>query len=173
MVFPPVSVYACYFLYITIGYTDSRSGKDMDWGRLKPNHLHNGITYPIIEQWDDCLSLDRYKQLGGQDEAQPSKWLQMIYYFICFPPLFLFRMAQKVPDLTKNSFQYGSLPYQKQILVQAGEVLLNIFYWTLWLNRQCDLQCSIILYIPIQDLTWRFNVFGYYTLTSTISREGE
>ena len=48
-------------------------------------------------------------------------------------------MAQKLPSLTKYNFQQESLPYHKEILVQGGEILLYISYWTLWLTIQCDL----------------------------------
>ena len=49
-------------------------------------------------------------KLGGWDEAQPGKWSQMIYYFICLPLLIHSHMVQKVPGLTKYTFQHGSLP---------------------------------------------------------------
>ena len=68
-------------------------------------------------------------------------------------------MAQKVTGLTKYTFQRGSLPYQKEISVQYGETLLYIYYWTLWLTLHCALQCLIILYLPIQAITWWFLFF--------------
>ena len=48
-------------------------------------------------------------------------------------------MSQKLPGLIKYTFQQESLPYHKEILVQVGEILLYISYWTLWLTIQCDL----------------------------------
>ena len=40
-------------------------------------------------------------KLEVQDEAHSSKWPHMIYHFICFTLLFLFRMAWKSQSLTK------------------------------------------------------------------------
>ena len=59
-------------------------------------------------------------KLGGQDDAHTSKWSQNIYYFICLPFLLVLHMAQKIPGLTKYTFQQGSLPYHKEIFVQGG-----------------------------------------------------
>ena len=63
-------------------------------------------AYITIHYWN----LQPFK-LGVQDEAHPRKWLQMIYYFICFPIL---------PGLTKCTFQQGNLSYKKEISVQDG-----------------------------------------------------
>ena len=65
-------------------------------------------------------------KLGVQDKAQPRKLSQMIYYFICFPLFLLFRMAKKVPGLTKYTFKQVILPYQMKISAQDGEILLDI-----------------------------------------------
>ena len=51
--------------------------------------------------------------LEGQYDAQTSKWPQMIYYSICFPPLILLCMARKAPGLKKYTVQQGSSPCQK------------------------------------------------------------
>ena len=45
--------------------------------------------------------------------------------------------------------------------VQAGEILLGIFYSTLWLTLQCDLKFSLIIYLPIQALTWWFRFYWF------------
>ena len=65
-------------------------------------------------------------KLEGQDEAQHIKWSKMIYYFVCLPLFLLFHMARKASGLEKYTFQHGSLPHQKEIIVQAGEILLGI-----------------------------------------------
>ena len=57
-----------------------------------------------------------------------------------FPILILFHMAQNLPGLTKYTFEQGSLPRQKEIKVQAGEIILDIFYWKLCLTLNCHLQ---------------------------------
>ena len=98
-------------------------------------------------------------KLSGQDKEHPRKWSQMIYYFICFPFFLLFHMSRKVPGLTKYTFQQVILPCQKEISVQAGKMLLKISYWKIFLNLQCDLQCSLIISLPIQDLTWWFHFY--------------
>ena len=74
----------------------------------------------------------------------------MIYYLICFPLYLLLRMDQKLPGLTKYTFQQGSLPYQKEISAQRRGVLLDISYWTLWLIPHFDLKCSLIIYLTMQ-----------------------
>ena len=83
----------------------------------------------------------------------------MIYYFIPPPLLLIFHMYQKAPGLTKYTFQQGSLPYHKEISVQAGEITFYISYCTMWMTIQCDLQWSLILYLPIQYLTWWLHLF--------------
>ena len=100
-------------------------------------------------------------KLGVQDKSQPRKWSQMIYYFICFPLFFLFRMAQRLSSLTKCKFQQGSHPYQKEILVQSGEILLDISKWALCLIPQYSLQLSLIISLPIQAPTWWFHFYWF------------
>ena len=85
----------------------------------------------------------------------------MIYYLICFPLLILLYMSQKLPGLTKYKFQQGSITYQKEISVQSEEIILDISYWKLWMNLQCDLQLSIIISLIIQALTWWFHLFYF------------
>ena len=72
-------------------------------------------------------------KIGGQDEAQTSKWYQMIYYFICLPLLLLFRMAWKISGLKIYTFQQGIFPYHKEnfspILINTlGHLLLDTMY---------------------------------------------
>ena len=45
--------------------------------------------------------------------------------------------------------------------VQAGEILLDISYWKPLLTLQCDLKFSLIIYLPIQDLTWWFHFYWF------------
>ena len=52
-------------------------------------------------------------------------------------------MEQKIPGLTKYIFQQGSLTYKKEISVQGGEILVDIYYWTIWMTPQCALQFSL------------------------------
>ena len=37
----------------------------------------------------------------------------------------------------------------------------SISYWKIWMTIQCVLQCSIIIFIPIQSLTWWFHFYCY------------
>ena len=108
----------------------------------------------------NCWTLQPFK-LGVQDEAQPRKWSRMIYYFICFPLLLLFRMAQKVPGLTKYTFQQGSLTCQKKIIVQARSLLLEISYWALLMTLYCALQYSLIMYLSIKAFAWWFHFYWF------------
>ena len=108
-----------------------------------------------------------------QDEEHTRKWSHMIHYFICFPIFLLFHMAWKLLGLTKYTFQQVSLPYQKLMSVQYGEILLGISYCTLGLTLQCDLQLFLIICLPIHAITWWFRFFCSFTLTSKISSEGE
>ena len=73
--------------------------------------VHYLCNVPVINNKYDW-TLQPVK-IEGRDEAQLRKWLHMIYYFICFPPLILFLVARKAPGLAKYTFQHGSLPYQK------------------------------------------------------------
>ena len=76
----------------------------------------------------------------------------MIYYLIPPPLLLLLYMDQKLPGLKKlNLYKKGSLPYKKEILVQGGEILLEIYYWTLWMTLQCDLQFSLTIFLTPQN----------------------
>ena len=91
---------------------NSGSGKSLTLS----SQMHSALmseAYITIHYWN----LQPFK-LGAQDEAHPIKWSQMIYYFICFPILLLFQMDQKVPGLTKCTFQQGSFFCQKEISVQ-------------------------------------------------------
>ena len=87
---------------------NSESGKILTMS----SHMHSvlctdcGISQVDIKKW----TLQPVK-LGVPDEAQPRKWYQIIYYYICFPLFLLFGMEQKVPGLTKYTFQQGSLSY--------------------------------------------------------------
>ena len=100
-------------------------------------------------------------KLEGRDEAHTRKWSQIIYYFICFPLMLLFRMSWKAPGLAKYTFQQGSIPHKKEISVQAIEILLEISYSTLWLTLQCVLQFWLILSLLIPSFTWWFCLFWF------------
>ena len=82
----------------------------------------------------------------------------MIYYLI-IPILLFLCMAQKSPGLAKYIFQRGNIPYQKEISVKAGEILLEITHWNIWLTLQCSLLFSLIIYLPIQSITCWFHLF--------------
>ena len=77
------------------------------------------------------------------------------------PLLLLLNMNQKVPVLTKYTFQQGSIPYQKEISFQYGEMLLEISYWTLWQTLYSDLQLSLILSLKNHPLIWWFHFFWF------------
>ena len=64
------------------------------------------LTY---QKWLDSTT----SQTRGVVWGKFYKLSQIIYYFICFTNFLLFRMSQKVPGLTKYTFQQGILPYQK------------------------------------------------------------
>ena len=96
----------------------------------------------------------------------------MIYYFICFPLLLLFRMPLKEPGLTKYKLQYGGLPYKKEVLVQYGDILLDISYRTLWPTIQCGLQCSLVISLPIQYVIWFFHSFWFIYIDKKIFKIG-
>ena len=91
--------------------------------------MHRLLNVPILHN-KNYWTLQPVK-VGVQDEADPIKWSQIIYDFIYFPLFLLLRMSQKVPGLTKYTFRQFSLPYQKGISVQSGEILLVISYWKL------------------------------------------
>ena len=77
------------------------------------------------------------------------------------PLLLLFPMAPKPPGLTKYTIQKGIIPYQKEISVQYGEILLDISYWTLWMTLKCGLKFLLILYLPIQALIWWLHLIWF------------
>ena len=111
-------------------------------------------------------------KLWGQGDTHPIKLSHMIYYFICFSLVILFHMAQKLPGLKKYKFQQGSIPYQKEISAQSGEIFLDISYCTLWPTLHCDLQFSLIISIPIQALTWWFHFYWLLYIDKENSRRG-
>ena len=48
---------------------------------------------------------------------------------------------------------------------------MDISYCTLWLNIQCDLQCSLVIYHSIQPLTWRFHFYWlFYIYKKNVKR---
>ena len=85
---------------------------------------------------------DKYVQpvkLEGEEEANLSRYVYMVYYFFCFALFILFWMALKSPVFLNNTLIHGSLPYQKELSVQSGEIILNISYWSLWTTLYCAL----------------------------------
>ena len=90
------------------------------------------------------------------------------------PLLLLLYMAQKLPGLKKlKVYKQGSLPYKKEISVQGGEILLEIYYWTLWMTLQCDLQFSLTIFLTIQALTSCFHFYWFLYIDKKMSREVE
>ena len=61
----------------------------------------------------------------------------------------------------KYTIQQVSIPYQKEISFQSGEILLNISYWNLRTTFQCAFQCPLLSSLPIQSLTWRLHLFWF------------
>ena len=105
------------------------------------------------ERWESHKELCTHYTLYPTKKHQPRHNYCLDLLFICFPLLLLLRMAPKSLGLLKYTLQEGSLPYQKEILVQSGKIFLEISYWTLFLTLQCLLQLSLISSLLIQDLT--------------------
>ena len=100
----------------------------------------------------------------------------MVTYDIFFHFFPTFAHPTHVPKITRlnkiYTFQQGSIPYQKEISVQSGEILLEISYWKLWTTLQCDLKYSLILSLPIQSLTWRLHLCWFmYTKNKNVKQE--
>ena len=111
-------------------------------------------------------------KLEVQYEAHSRKWSHMIYYIICFPLLPLFFMEIKTPGLVNYTFNTNP-PYQKEISVQAGENLLGISKWELWITLQCDLQCSLIISHPTQPFTRWFPFFWFLYIDKHNVKQGQ
>ena len=90
-----------------------------------------------------------------------------------FPNFLLFRVAWKPPGLENIHLQQGSIPYQKGISVQAEGIILEISYWKLWPTLQCALQCLLIRSIPIQYITWWFNLFWFLHIENNNFKQGK
>ena len=95
----------------------------------------------------------------------------MIYYFICLPIFLLIYMAQNLPG-KKYAFQQGSIPYQRESSIQSREILLDIYYWTLWFTLQCNLKWLLILWLPIQDLKCWFHLFWFLYTDKNNAKKG-
>ena len=111
-------------------------------------------------------------KLEGQDEAQSGKWSQMIYYLI-FPTISLIPHGPKITRLNKI---YNSTIKASLSEVNLSRIWINtighIYYWTLCLTLQCSLLCSILLELPIQDLTWWFHFFSFLHTDKNIFKQG-
>ena len=90
----------------------STSGGENATGNSTSEKPHSVLTYTFwIVHWL-CNVLGWYNKndwplqpvkIGLQDESQPIKWSQIIYYLICFPFLLLLSMARKFP-VFKNTY---------------------------------------------------------------------
>ena len=151
---------------------NSGSGKNLTLSSQMQSTL---CTYCGMYQDYINFFIGLYKQSnqGGNDEANTSKWSQTIYYLICFSLFLLLCMDQKLPGFKKYTFKQGSLTYQKEVSVQAGEILLDIYYQKLWLTLQRALKFSLIFSLPIQYLTRLFHFYCFLYIYKKMSREGD
>ena len=81
--------------------------------------------------------------------------------FILFPNFDPLPHGPKITGIKKCTLQQGSVPYQKEISFQGGEILLEISYWKIWLTLQYALQWSLIFYYPTQSHTWWFHFYWF------------
>ena len=93
--------------------------------------------------------------------------------FNSFPNFAPLPHVSKITRLRKYTFQQGSIPYQKGISVQAEGIILEISYWKLWPTLQCALQCLLIRSIPIQYITWWFNLFWFLHIENNNFKQGK
>ena len=93
----------------------------------------------------------------------------MIYYFFFFH-CFSYSVCTKITILKTKS--RSKSPYQKEILVQSGEIFLYISYLKLWLTLQCALHWSLILSLQIQSLTCCFHLFWFLYTYNHSARQG-
>ena len=49
---------------------------------------------------------------------------------------------------------------------------MGIYYCTLWMTFQCDLQWSLILYLPVQALKWCFRFYWFLYIDKTNVNRG-
>ena len=83
-----------------------------------------------------------------------------IWFIILFVSRFW--SSSKCPKSTRlNKVFLSTWKYSlsEENSVEAGEILLDISYWTILPTTQCDLQCSLIIYLPIQARTCWIHFF--------------
>ena len=110
------------------------------WNSPGRNPEHGGTVKPV--------------NIEVPEEAKPGNFVYVIYCFSYFLLFLIFRMYLKTPDFIHYALIHGHLTYQKELYVQGGEIILNIYQWTLWLTLQLFVICANVIYLPEKELYW-------------------
>ena len=130
-------------------------------------HTVHWLKHVSRKNFKNCEFVHPVK-LKVPEEAKPGNFVYVIYCFSYFLLFLIFRMYLKTPDFIHYALIHGHLTYQKELYVQGGEIILNIYQWTLWLTLQLFVICANVIYLSEKGLYLWFNLFWVLISDATI-----